>query len=173
MLNFVESGNPSEDIPDTEDFDDADVLVTLSLIDVIVAGELLPLLEVVFFIRVVVGLRRGAELEEAREPEVTSVMDGCCCWLAAFFVLNSDAPDETEFPEGPLCKDVDEEGFSILFPRGRKIIVSEFWKSCADDDDGSCCGEPRRLVVNMLDTTFPSFPCVASWQGNTRTLFVR
>lgn len=163
MLNFVESGNPSEDIPAAEDFDDAEVLVTLSLIDVVVVvGELLPPLEVVLFIRVVVGLRRGAEIEEAREPEVTSVMDGCCCCLAAFFVLDSGAPDETEFPVGPLCKEVDEEGCSVLFPRGRKIIVSESWKSCADDDDGSCCGEPRRLVVNMLDAAFPSLPCVAS-----------
>lgn len=134
--------------------------MTLSLIDVVVVGELLPILEVVLFIRVVVGLRRGAEIEDAREPEVTSVMEGCCSCLAAFFVLDSGAPDEAVFPVGPLCKEEDE-GFSILFPRGRKIMVSESWKSCADDDGGSCCGEPRRPIVNILDAAFPSLPCVA------------
>lgn len=78
MLNFVESGNPSEDIPAADDFDVAEVFMKLSLIDVDVVGELLLLLlllPVILFIRVVVGLRTGTEMEEV--PEVTSVMEGC------------------------------------------------------------------------------------------------
>jgi hypothetical protein len=163
-VNFVESGNPSEDIPAADDFDVAEVLMTLSLIGIDVAGELLLLLlPVLSFIRIVVGLRTGAETEEV--PEVTSVMEGCCCCFTALFGFVSETAEEVEFPDGATCK---EEVSSTLFARGRKIIVSESWrKSCADDDGVSCCGEPRR-PLDILVVLLPSLPCNMSKKENKR-----